>query len=185
MQGGVPYGPARPEPTCGYQHFTTPRALTGYASKILKDLVKVARLYNGREARLYNVNKGERCTKCTNMATGERMLTNCPVCHGTGYTRAWDCLGDYWTLIDFGPHYNIATPQGNTENPNGGKDQIYIFGAPELGDQSLVIFLESREVFKVYDVHPHIVAMRGTVIVQIASCTRVTPGSEEYDLIDW
>lgn len=185
MEDGIAYGPSRPAPDCGYQHFTTPNALTGYSGKILKDLTKVARLYNGREVKLYRLVKGERCSRCTNLATGERLLTNCPDCKGTGYVEAWEYVNDFWTLIDFGPRYEMATRGGNTENPNGIKEQIIIFGAPLIKDQSLIIFIESREVYKLYDVEPHIIAMRGDVIAQIASCSRLTPGCEEYKLIDW
>jgi len=185
MEDGVKYGPERPHYDCGYHLFSTPRSLTGYAGKILRDLIKVARLYNGREARIFLLEKGERCTRCTNLATGERLMTNCPVCRGTGHVQAWKYINKFWTLIDFGPGYDIATRGGNTENPNGIKEQIIIFGAPTIEDQSLIIFEESRTVYKVYDVMPHIVAMRGSVIAQMASCSRLTPGREEYKLITW
>lgn len=185
MEDGLEYGPSRPAPDSGYHLFSTPKALTGYSGKILADLVKIARLYNGREARLFRVVKGHRCGVCTNLATGERLLTNCTVCRGTGYVEAWEYVGNFWTLIDFGPRYEMAARGGNTENPNGVKEQIIILGAPLMKDQALVIFEESREVYKLYDVEPHIVAMRGDVIAQIAGCSRLTPGCEEYKLITW
>lgn len=179
------YGPSRDDPTCGYSLFSTPKALTGYSGKILKDLTKWARLYSGREVRIFAVTQGERCPRCTNTITGERLLSNCPQCNGTGYVDKWERIGDFWTFIDFGPRYQMATQFGNTENPNGVKEQIIILGAPLLKDQSIVIFKESREVYKIYDILPHIVAMRGDVVAQIASTTRLTPGVPEYGLIDW
>ncbi len=181
------YGPARPFDIAdvGYQKFTNKNYLKHYSAKILKDLARVARMYNGHEVRIYAVDKSERCPVCTNVATGERLVTNCKVCHGTGYKDNWKCLGDFWTYTDFGPTYHMASPYGNTENPNGTKTGIVILGAPLLYDQTVIIFIESKEVFKIYDVEPHIVAMRGDVIAQIAQSTRVSPGSEEYKLIDW
>lgn len=183
--GSVTFGPEREAVPFNYGHHTNYNYLKGYSKKILKDLIKTARMYNGQHASIYKVAGGERCTKCTNLVTGERLLTNCPVCHGTGFLKNWEYLGDFWTLVDFGPGYRIATPLGNTENPNGTKEQIIILGAPILEDQALIIFEETQEVFKIYDVEPHIVAMRGDVIAQIASAAAVTYGSEEYKLTKW
>lgn len=183
--GSVRFGPEREAVPFNYGHHTNYHYLKGYSQKILKDLIKIARMYNGQHASIYKIAGGERCTKCTNSVTGERLLTNCPVCHGTGFLKNWEYLGDFWTLVDFGPGYRFATPLGNTENPNGTKEQIVILGAPILEDQALIIFEETQEVFKIYDVEPHIVAMRGDVIAQIASAVAVTYGSEEYKLTKW
>ena len=181
------YGPTRPPELSevGYGSFKNKAYLKKYAHKILRDLIRMARMYNGHEVRIFDVDKHERCPKCTNTATGERLITNCPVCHGTGYKDSWKCLGDFWTYMDFGPQYVMATPYGNTENPNGNKTGIIILGAPLLKDQTVIIFKENKEAYKIYDVMPHIVAMRGDVIAQIAQSTRLTPGSEEYKLVDW
>jgi hypothetical protein len=181
------YGPERPAEMAdvGYGRFSNKNYLRHFSAKILRDLVRMARMYNGHEVKIYAVDKQERCPVCTNMATGERLVTNCKVCHGTGYRDSWQCLGDFWTYTDFGPVYHMASPYGNTENPNGTKTGIVILGAPILKDQTIIIFIESKEVYKIYDVEPHIVAMRGDIVAQIAQTTRVTPGSEEYKLIDW
>ena len=48
IDGAVAFGPPRPKVTTDYTLFSTPDYLTGYARKILRDLVKVARMYNGR-----------------------------------------------------------------------------------------------------------------------------------------
>lgn len=182
------YGPSRPEEISdigGYEKFKNKNYLKGYPQKILKDLTKVARMYSGLEVRIFAVNRKERCPVCTNITTGERLITNCKVCHGTGYKDSWDCLGDFWTFSDFGPAFKMASQYGNTENPNGTKVSIIVLGAPILKDQTLIIFKENKEVYKIYDVEPHIVALHGDVITQIAQCTRITPGSEEYKLVDW
>lgn len=183
--GSVAFGPEREQVPFNYSSHTNYKYLTGYSHKILKDLIKIARMYNGQQTEIYKVSGGARCTACTNSVTGERLVTNCKVCHGTGYLKNWTYLGDFWTLVDFGPGYRIATPLGNTENPNGTKEQIIILGAPILEDQALVIFKETQEVYKIYDVEPHIVAMRGDVIAQIATAAAVTYGSEEYKLTKW
>lgn len=183
----VAAGPGRPQELSevDYRGFTQKRYLEGYAHKILRDLVRVARMYNGHLARYFTIDKETRCPKCTNTATGERMVTSCPSCGGTGYEKSWKKVGDFWTLMDFGPAYEMTTPYGNTENPNGVKTPLTVLGAPLLGDQTVAIFIETKEAWKLYDVLPHIVAMRGDVISQIAQVTRLTPGSPEYKLVDW
>ncbi len=187
FENGVPYGPVRPEElgNRGYQGFTNKRYLEGYSRKILHDFVLVAKLYNGREVRLFAVDKSRRCSVCTNLATGEKLLSNCPVCHGTGYADSWKSLGDFQAYVDFRPASNIATQYGNTENPNGFKETIVIWGAPLLQDQSLIIFKETREVYKIYDVLPQLIAVRGDVIAQVTQASRLSPGGPEYKLIDW
>ena len=183
----MPYGPERPADRShvGYELFSNKKYLTGYSRKILRDLELMARMYNGHQVRVFVVDRSERCPKCTNLITGEKLLSSCPVCHGTGYKNNWKSVGDYWSYMDFGPDYNMATQYGNTESPNGTKESLIVLGAPVLTDQAIIIFKESREVYKLYDVEPHIVAMRGDVIAQIAQCTRLTPGAEEYRLITW
>lgn len=181
------YGPSRPAEMAniGYAGFGNKRYLEGYAAKILGDLTLVAELYNGHKIAIFMVDTTTRCPKCTNLATGEKLVSNCPVCQGTGYASKWKNIGDYWCLVDFGPTFDMATPYGNTENPNGNKESVIVLGAPLLLDQSLIIFRENREIYKIYDVKPHIIAMRGDVIAQIARCSRLTPGLPEYKLIDW
>lgn len=183
----VPFGPERPAElgNVGYQGFSQKRYLEGHAHKILYDLTRTARLYNGHHTRFFVVDNRERCPKCTNQATGERLLTKCSLCHGTGYVKNWKKIGDFWVLMDFGPAYQIATPYGNTENPSGTKTQMMVLGAPILPDQTIAVFKETKEAWKLYDTLPHLIAMRGEVLIQIAQVTRLTPGSEEYKVIDW
>lgn len=179
------YGPPRPDAERGYASFRTPVYLRGYSRKILLDLIKVARLYSGREVRLFRPGREGRCPRCTNALTGEILDSRCPVCHGTGKTGSWDRLGDFWSMVDFGPTYRLSGESGNSENPGGVKDQFIILGAPLLHDQDMVGVLETREIFKIYDAEPHIVALRGEVIAQIAACSRLSAGSVECQALTW
>ena len=180
------YGPVRPYEDHDYSNFRTPLYLKGYAKKITLDLMRTAKMYNGRRVRIYSPNKqGERCPICTNLITGERMLSNCKVCRGTGYKDAWSYVGRFWSLVDFGPRYDMSSEYGNVENMQGDKDAITVIGAPELHDQDLIIIEETKDIFKIYNVEPHIVAMQGTIITQICQAAPLAYGQPEYDLITW
>lgn len=179
------YGPERPRENYDYDRFSTPEYLTGHARKILMDLVRVARMYNGRLIRIYVPDPSERCPECTNLITGERLLTICPRCQGTGFVRGYRKVGEFWSYVDFGPGYRVGTDFGNSENPNGTKESVIILGAPMLYDGTVFFYDESKEGAKIYNIEPHVIAMRGAVIAQIAQVSRITPGSEEYKLIDW
>lgn len=179
------YGPERPNPGPGYAAFHTPVYVRGYSRKILHDLTKVARLYAGREIRLFRPGGGERCARCTNAITGEVLDSRCPECNGTGRVASWARLGDFWSLVDFGPTFRLAADSGNASNPGGVKDQFVVLGAPLLRDQDLLAVLQTREIFKIWDAEPHIVALAGDVISQIAACSRLDAGSAEYRLADW
>lgn len=179
------YGPPRPpQPQSDYSNIRTPGYLNGHAAKIIHDLKKVARLYNGRLVRIYDNGSGDRCATCTDDITGEIVLTNCPVCNGTGKSSR-NYIGEYWNLIDFGPKYGAPTEFGNTENPGGARDSITVLGAPLLFDQYLIVIVDTKEVFKIIDVEPQIVAMQGVVITQIASCAKMSEGSAEYSVVNW
>ena len=179
------YGPVRPPENHDYENFRTPVYLRGHAGKILKDLSRWARLYNGRLIRLFFPSQGERCLTCTNLITGERMLSSCPECHGTGFKKGWTFVGKFWCFVDFGPTYAISSENGNVENPGGIKDAVTVLGAPPIHDQSLLIFEETRQVYKVYNVEPHKVALLGSVITQICQGSYLSYGQSEYSLIDW
>lgn len=179
------YGPSRPEAEQSYAAFHTPVYLRGYSRKILHDLIKVARLYAGRRLRLFRPGEGSRCSRCTNTLTGEVLDSRCPECGGTGRVGSWAPLGDFWSFIDFGPTWRLGTESGNADNPGGVKDQFIVLGAPLLRDQDLLAVLETREVFKIWDAEPHIVALRGDVVAQIAACSRLGRGNAEYRLVDW
>lgn len=180
------YGPERPFEDHDYANFRKPQYLRGFSKKIKHDLTRVARLYNGHRVRIFSPHKqGERCPECTNLITGERLVSNCPVCQGTGFKNGWLPLGRFWCFVDFGPRYDMATEYGNMDTQPGGKDAITVVGAPELHDQDLIIFEETRDVYKIYNVEPHIVAMLGDIVTQICQASPISYGQAEYKLIDW
>lgn len=156
-----------------------------YARKIRSDLERVSRIYDGIQIRLFKLrDDSERCTECTNLLTGECMISNCPTCGGTGYALAYTQEGDFWTRIDFTPRVIRPSEQGNTDNP-GIQDQMVVIGAPILKARDIMITIISKEVFKILDREPQVVASGGEVISQIAFVSRITPGGSEYKLIDW
>ena len=185
MSKTLAYGPERPSVNHDYTQFTTPTYLRGYSKKILKDLTKAARMYNGKLLRVFQEMAGERCPECTNSITGEVLSSNCKRCNGTGKVNCWNALGSYWSYVDLGPNYRMSMETGNTENPGGVKEQFIILGAPLLKDQDFVVVVETREIFKLFNVEPFIIAMRGDVIAQTASCSSLAAGSPQYGVIDW
>lgn len=180
------WGPERPLYNNDVDQFDTAKYLTGYANKISHDLVKVARLYNGRLARFYAPCSKTRCSYCTNKITGEKLLSDCPECGGTGWTGGWDVVGEYWVYGDIGAKYHIATVNGNSEAEGSNRDRYILVGCPTLIiDNYLMIFKGNKDVYKIYDVEPFIVAMHGTVVAQVLSAAGITPGSTEFNLPDW
>lgn len=168
-----------------YALFSTPEYLTGYSRKILLDLTKAARMYNGRLLHVFRPGEEERCSACTNAVTGEVLSSSCPVCRGTGVRAGWTSVGRFWSYVDFGPTYSLATENGNSENPGGVKEQFIVLGAPLLRDQDLLVPVELRRVFKIYDVEPHIIALRGEVLAQMAQASPLSSGCQEYSVITW
>lgn len=179
------YGPPRPDFSYqDYSNFRKPSYLQGHAKKILYDLIKVARLYNGRLVRIFDYGTKEPCTTCVDTITGAVVLKDCPVCGGTGTTPR-NYIGEFWAFADFGPKYTLGTEMGNTENPGGLKDSFVVLGAPLLKDQWLLVTVDTKEVFEIYDVLPQIVAMQGFVVTQVAACARMPVGSVENKVVDW
>lgn len=179
------YGPQRPGPLPEHTDHRIVLKPGRHARKIRADLEKTARLYDGVQMRLFSVHgRKERCPDCTNMLTGAVMSSTCESCGGTGYTLGFEYIGDFWTKSYFNSRVVTATENGNTDNP-GIRDQIVVIGAPLIKDQDLLITIQTKEVFKVVDQEPQIVAAGGEIITQVASCSRLTPGSREYKLINW
>ena len=179
------YGPIGPEDTHQYTQFPTPKYLRGYAKKIEKDLAKVARMYNGKEIVLYKLTGKHRCVSCTDRITGEVLHTNCRECNGTGKVDAWEKVGSFWAYIDFGPKYTLEQATGTTQNPGNDKDTFIIIGAPLIAEQDFFVTKETREVFKVFNVEPRIIAMGGHVVAQAAMASYIEDGSPQYRVVDW
>ena len=184
MATGIQYGPERPFEAHDYEMFHTPQFLSRYSKKILMDMVRVAKGYTGRKVHLFFQDKGSRCPQCINEITGEKMLSDCPMCHGTGRVHGWEYQGYYYTQVDFQPRQVIATENGTVNNQGGNRDSIYVLGAPLIHDQDLILFEETKELYKVYDVEPQLVALRGDVIIQIAQGSLVEYGSPEYKCLE-
>ena len=179
------YGPVFPGPMPDYldHRIVVKPGMT--ARKIRRDLEKVARLYDGVLMRLFSIEKdGGRCPDCTNSLTGETMVSTCDTCGGTGFLTGYVMVGDYWTKSVFNPRVIQPSDSGNTDNP-GIRDQIVIIGAPLIVAEDLLITYRTKEVFKIVDQEPQIVAAGGEVVTQVANCSRLTPGRREYNLIDW
>lgn len=179
------YGPEGPPDTHQYDKFPTPKYLTGYAKKIEKDLKRVARMYNGKEIIVYKLTGKHRCTVCTDSITGARLSSQCRECNGTGKVDAWEKVGSFWAYIDFGPRYTLETPIGTTTNPGNDKDTFIIIGCPLLAEQDFFVTKETKEVFKIFNVEPRIIAMGGHVVAQAAMASYIEDGSPMYRVIDW
>lgn len=180
------YGPENPQEPKDYSEFRTPNYLTGHAHKIRVDLERVFRLYSGKLVRIMKLETAsERCPECTDTLTGQVLLTNCSVCNGSGYVGTYSNAGDYWSLANIGAALKLTGETGNSHNIRTGKDQFIFVGAPSLADKDLVIFKDTKDVYKVVDAEPYIVALSGEIITQVADLSYLTIGSNEYDYIDW
>ena len=179
------YGPITPQvPHQEYSNFSTKEYLTGHAGKITHDLNKIARLYNGRRLRVYTHGNDEKCTYCVDNITGSIVLSNCPICKGTGSVSR-ELLGEYWGFVDFGPWVKAPTEFGNTINQGGQRDTFTLICQTRLQDQYLIVPVETKEVFKVINTEPLLVAMQGTIVTQVVHCSKMAYGSPEYSVVDW
>ena len=180
------YGPPRPPKPEDHTDYRTPSYIKGSARKILYDLVRVAKLYDGKPVRIFKTgtSQDERCPVCTDKFTGASLIKNCRTCLGSGFTKQYSNVGDYWVRVDFSPKLNVTSELGNYDR-QGHRDAFYVLGAPILKDQDLLITHDTKEVYKVVDVEGQIVAMQGIIISQVVNCLLVSTGSIEYELIDW
>ena len=180
------YGPKRPEQPETHEDFRTPAYLKGTARKILRDLIQVARIYDGRLIRLYQWGRStdERCPVCVDKVTGAVLHTNCKTCLGSGFAQKFTYAGEYWSRVDFTPKLNVSSELGNYDRM-GHRDSFYVLGAPIIRDQDLIVTVDTREVYKTVDLEGHIVAMQRIIISQVINALLVSPGSAEYRLIDW
>ena len=185
MEDFLKYGPSAPKDTHEFERFPTQKYLTGYASKITRDLETWARLYNGKKIVLFTLEGTHRCPKCTNVITGETLSSSCKECGGTGIVNAWKKRGEFWAYVDFGPNYEMEGPYGNTKNPGGVTETFIIIGAPPIHDQDFFVTYDTKEVFKVFNAEPRIIAMGGTVVAQAAQASNTEDDSPLYREIDW
>jgi hypothetical protein len=179
------YGPERPEKQEDYTAFRVERYIQGHANKIIHDLEKSARMYNGKLVRIFRPTASTRCPQCTDSITGARVLSNCSVCNGTGMQEGYSQLCEKWALIDVIPKYNLTTGLGNSDSPGGSKTPIVLIDTPILKDRDLIVTYYSKDVYKIVDVEPGIVAFQGIVITQVSQCNLISPGSKEYSVITW
>jgi len=194
------YGPSRPEKPQDYSDFRTAPYATGPARKILHDLEKLARLYNGKKVKIFRVLSGERCEVCTDSISGAVVVLNCYECNGTGVTTGYtlysreepslihghtDTVDEFWAHIDVIPVFNVTSQLGNADTQGGAKTPIMLIGMPLLQDGDLVVTVNTKDVYKIVNIEPQIIAVQGTVIAQQAQCNLISRGSPEYKVIEW
>ena len=180
------YGPPRPDPQISFHQHRTQPYLLGRAHKIRLDLEKWFRMYQGKPVKIYRKDKAAgRCTTCTDAITGMRLLADCPECHGTGYTSGYVLAEECWAMAEVEARLAQTSELGNTETTSAGKDTFLFTSERELEDTDLVIFVDTREIYKVVDREPKMVAMGGTVVMQAAALNYLAPGSLEYNVVDW
>lgn len=180
------YGPGRPDEDPNFDQFTTPSYLTGYAAKIRKDLKKMARMYNGRRIRIFQVHESNtRCPDCTDALTGQVVDSDCATCGGTGYSTGYERVpGDFFTYGKIPPVSTQETRQGNVERA-AGQVNFSVIDAPMLEQDDLIVAVDTKDVYKLVRMDPDITAMGGEVITQTANCSLLTRGRPEYRVIDW
>lgn len=180
------YGPENPKGPGDYRDFVTPPYLKGHANKIRLDLERIFRLYSGKLVKLFTLQSAtDRCPECTDSITGQVLLTNCPVCNGSGYVGKYLDVGDYWALADLGASIKLTGELGTSHNTRTGKDQFVLVGAPPLSDKDLLAFVDTKDMYKVVDSEPQIVALSGEIITQVVGLSYLTVGSNEYRYITW
>ena len=194
------YGPPRPEKAENYSDFRTEYYVRGHARKILHDLEKLARLYNGKKVRIYQVLPSARCELCTDSITGAVVIPNCTACNGTGQQSGYTLhtqlkpsnipghpeeINEFWAHIEVIPIFNVTSELGNADTRGGTKTPVMIIGLPLLKDGDLVATVNTKDVYKIVNIEPQIVAVQGTVIAQLTQCNLISRGSAEYRVIDW
>lgn len=180
------YTPGQDAPEHGISSYRTPPAHARHAKKIIHDLARMARLVNGKFARIYRPAKGSRCSTCTDSMTGQVLMANCPQCLGTGFTAAFTQLGDgYWVVPEFGAIRTAATEFGNVQTPASGRDAFALYAVPEVYDRDVITMVDEKLVFRIDDVGPQISAIQGVIVGQLVQCSRIPQGGIEYNLVDW
>lgn len=166
-----------------YEDFSTPTYLTGYASKIIHDLEKVARLYNGKKVALYRSSGEDRCPDCTDSITGQKVFSGCKTCNGSGTLLGYTKLSEQWCYLDLTSEYNVESETGSTDNPGGVRQQLIFIGPPQLRHGDLFVTQDTKNIFKIIVVEPQLVAMAGSIVSQMTQVSKLTPGQIENELI--
>ncbi len=181
------YGPERPEDPNSFTDTPVKVQLTGIAKKLSDDFERRYRLVEGTEIVVFRVDTttNARCTRCTNIITGQVTISDCSECGGTGYTANYVEIGTYWAKIDILPETRYATAMGNTDNQGVRRTTFSVVKAPLLQDQDLLVTRTTRRVYKVVDQAPELIAIQGAVILQNTGASLITSGSKEYTLITW
>ncbi len=180
------YQGGRDEYPFEYTDFRTPTYLTGYAKKMVWELEKVARLYNGKKVHVFRPDDSEeRCPECTDQITGEQVFSSCDTCDGSGKKMGYKKISVHWAYLDVAQEHRVATGIGTTDNPGGIRHQLVFVGEPLLKDEDLIITEDTKKVYKIIEIAPQLVAMAGSVVTQLGQISRITPGQIEYNLIDW
>jgi len=182
--GAFSYGPSRPEPDNGFDKFQGRDYLSKYPKKMRRDFERWLRLFTGKHVKVFSLDTtSNRCPDCVNDFTGACTNSNCPTCNGTGYVNAYVEIADTYSLVNIGPAMDIATPFGNMENTRSGKDTAVFIGDIPIKDRDLVALVDTKDLYKIVDVEPQIVAMDNEVVTQIAEIAYLTPGSNEYKFV--
>ena len=177
------YGPSRPKVLETYENFPTATYIQGVADKIAHDIELVAELYNGKQFVLFRASESDRCTICTDAITGAVLLSNCPVCMGTGKVDGYTKIGSYWALCEFGAELSTISEFGNLE-VRMEPDTMIAIKAPMVFESDIVVFPYYKKVFKIVDHEGQLAAVQGTVLLQQLNIIKITEGSIEYSLLD-
>lgn len=179
------YGPSNPPTPHNYDQFRDRNYLVGYANKIKYDLARLLSVYIGIRSIIYTLTLGDRCPICIDTLTGEKILSNCTTCLGTGYMSSYTSLGETWVGVNIGPAQNIASDMGSTQNQGTKRDVISIVNMPQLHDRDIIILKDARHIYKIEDIEPDIVGLAGIIVLQNVQATFLEPGHITYSLIDW
>jgi len=179
------YGPIPPHDVPDTSSISTPVHTRGYAKKVRRDLKRMARLYNGMLMRVFSVNEsGTKCTDCVDAFTGQIVISDCPVCDGTGFITGYTSLGDHYAVAQLSPKTKTSTEIGDAEGSRR-RDTFILVDVPLLEDQDLLVSIDTRRIYKIVDVEPQIVRVGGEVVMQIAECAPISKGAPEYRVVTW
>ncbi len=175
------YGPARPPNEKSITDVPVKPHLRGATYKISRDIERQFKHSEGFQVHLHRVAQDPalRCPQCTDSITGRVILSNCTVCQGTGYTLGYQFQGTYWAKADINPVIDLATAWGNTVNQGIQKTSFAIPRAPKLHDKDILNIHGTDQVYKIIDQEAQLLAVQGSLVMQIAMASLLPPGSPE------